>query len=690
MITTDEDLKELEKYTFTKYYNNKSNIEQFSQINSFTNNFILNYHPSNNINSKEFNNNNKEIIKSKKNSINRDVNYNELNINHYQKNSLKRNLNNLNNINNLNIINQYNYKTNHNKNYNNINYINIGNNINKRNSFSKENKYEQRKKYKTPDKNVNYNKFNFIAPYESERKIHLYYNESQNSSNKNLQILNKINYNENIRRKVNNRKIKKALTPDNTSTRNMRNFKNIRKNMYIPICSYNSNIKPINLKKNNTNKIFNNSQLSLGSEKFDNLNSILNNSKLNILGQGDNYYRNIKYNLNNKYNSSNSIINKINYNPKYNINNNKLNYVNKINSLVKKSNENSKYNDSSFNNRFPKDSKLTFLNKNLVRSVCSNKTPSPLKKMKNNYLDNTFYNSNHRKSLKYTRSASCDNYKSYYNKLKTNIFKINNKDLNCNQECSYYHHKQMNKSNKKLNINNSNCNFSNYKILNNKYFDKNSISSNIYNRCGYNNSSIFDNNKNNNSSLNDKNYNMTQPEFTKSYNIGITNNKNKIFNNYNTNKELSYNNNDSSQSYNYKSYIESYNNESIKDNIINNWKNEVNNKISNINKYNYYAKNTNISYGNYNKKNISSNYFTKLSTNNNTYDENSNNSNTSCCKDSKYNKKSDTIEEVHLNFVNILQNTKSMMRNQESMTKDKIIYNNINSSVIIVEERDID
>ena len=50
----------------------------------------------------------------------------------------------------------------------------------------------------------------------------------------------------------------------------------------------------------------------------------------------------------------------------------------------------------------------------------------------------------------------------------------------------------------------------------------------------------------------------------------------------------------------------------------------------------------------------------------------------------------DTIEEVHINFVNILQNTKSMMRNQENLIKDRVIYNNINSSVIIVEERDIE
>jgi len=65
------------------------------------------------------------------------------------------------------------------------------------------------------------------------------------------------------------------------------------------------------------------------------------------------------------------------------------------------------------------------------------------------------------------------------------------------------------------------------------------------------------------------------------------------------------------------------------------------------------------------------------------------NNNTSCCKDSK-NNKMDTIEEVHLNLVNILQSTKNMVRTQENMDKDKIIFNNTNSSVIIVEERDLE
>ena len=84
---------------------------------------------------------------------------------------------------------------------------------------------------------------------------------------------------------------------------------------------------------------------------------------------------------------------------------------------------------------------------------------------------------------------------------------------------------------------------------------------------------------------------------------------------------------------------------------------------------------------------------TKLSTNNNTYDENSNNTNSLYNKEIKNNIKnigSSTIEEVHFNFVNILQNTKNMMEKQENNNKDKVICNDLNSTTIILEEKDID
>ena len=76
------------------------------------------------------------------------------------------------------------------------------------------------------------------------------------------------------------------------------------------------------------------------------------------------------------------------------------------------------------------------------------------------------------------------------------------------------------------------------------------------------------------------------------------------------------------------------------------------------------------------------NFMTKSSTN--TYDEiNSSNSNIS------KNTILDSIEEIHFNFVNVLQNSKNLMK-MENKNGDKIINNDHNSSVILVEERDIE
>ena len=76
------------------------------------------------------------------------------------------------------------------------------------------------------------------------------------------------------------------------------------------------------------------------------------------------------------------------------------------------------------------------------------------------------------------------------------------------------------------------------------------------------------------------------------------------------------------------------------------------------------------------------NYMTKSSTN--TYDEiNSLNSNFS------KNTILDFIEEIHFNFVNVVQSSRNLMK-MENKNGDKIIDNNPNSSVILVEERDIE
>ena len=76
------------------------------------------------------------------------------------------------------------------------------------------------------------------------------------------------------------------------------------------------------------------------------------------------------------------------------------------------------------------------------------------------------------------------------------------------------------------------------------------------------------------------------------------------------------------------------------------------------------------------------NYKTKSSTN--TYDEiNSLNSNIS------KNTILDSIEEIHFNFVNVIQSSRNLIK-IENKKEDKIIENHQNSSVFLVEERDIE
>ena len=107
MNKNDLNISDLEKYTFSKYLDGIHGLENFSQINSFTNNFIVNYNPLNPVhNFNRENNINNNIINNKQKiqSNSKDINYNQLNIIHYNKSPIKNKYNNINNINNINII----------------------------------------------------------------------------------------------------------------------------------------------------------------------------------------------------------------------------------------------------------------------------------------------------------------------------------------------------------------------------------------------------------------------------------------------------------------------------------------------------------------------------------------------------------------------------------------------------------
>ena len=50
----------------------------------------------------------------------------------------------------------------------------------------------------------------------------------------------------------------------------------------------------------------------------------------------------------------------------------------------------------------------------------------------------------------------------------------------------------------------------------------------------------------------------------------------------------------------------------------------------------------------------------------------------------------DSTEVIHFNYANIVQTSRNIMKIQEYIEGERIINNNPNSTVIILEERDID
>ena len=169
----------------------------------------------------------------------------------------------------------------------------------------------------------------------------------------------------------------------------------------------------------------------------------------------------------------------------------------------------------------------------------------------------------------------------------------------------------------------------------------------------------------------------------------------KTYNNNMINNHLISNNN----YYNYNDFSLSQNmyNNKFKVNI-NTIKNNNINKKANDNNLEYSKSNTktfleiaqqklNQKKG-YNQKNYkyvgANNFITKSSTNTND-DINSSNSIIS-----KHNQLLDSIEEIHFNFVNVEQTSRNLMKLMENTEGDIIVNNNPNSTVIIVEERDIE
>ena len=550
------------------------------------------------------------------------------------------------------------------------------------------------------NRDINYNQLNITHYHKSPLKKN--YNNINNINNTNLVSQNEINHNTNYNKinQVNMNRINKNISSKERKF-DRRRFRTPDKNLnYNKFNLINSNFSEnrINLENMKTKDKNNSNIINYNENIIDKYNK---KPKKRSLTQDDSSYRNNRYNQINKniivnnppfkcgsldqnnYNDSNNFSCSMKYDQKCDMNNirkitEKILDSNNIESIDNKDNNYNKYEESCFNTRLPRGAKnpvISKLNKNLIQSVIyNNKTPSPSRKS-NNYLGSAIYNSKNKKYLKYTRSVSSEqDMKKINNKLKQKYFKLKifNKDYSPNN--SFYK-----KSKKNFHVNSS---------INNKY---NKIFRNNNTSCENYNSSFYTNDKSSRHS-NERNYNMTQPDFSKSlYNWNLDNsNKNKLLKIEDTNSIKNLNNNQrnkdlcykylkyDSMSYNYQSYIESYNSMGKENPYVNDC--SKGNKSLKSKKYNF-EKYLNIN-----------NYTTKLSTNNNTYDEFSNNTNSLYNKETKNinNISTSTIEEVHLNFVNILQNTKNMMEKQEKYIVDKVIYNNVNSTTVIFEERDIE
>jgi len=218
-----------------------------------------------------------------------------------------------------------------------------------------------------------------------------------------------------------------------------------------------------------------------------------------------------------------------------------------------------------------------------------------------------------------------------------------NKKLNSSNKLFFKYNNHINQNSKNQNLNNNLISNISYENLNKKYnkTNDNITNSNLLNTNNYNNTFNY--------SHNIGNINLTQiNNKPRKYDSSMNNNNFAIKNGIN---KLDYN----KKIINPSGFLE------MAQQKINN------SKLSNHKNYK-----------------IGNNFITKSSTNTN--DEvNSSNSIIS-----KNNQILDSIEEIHFNFVNVVQSSRNLMKIQENSQIDKIINNNSNSTVIIVEERDID
>ena len=529
------------------------------------------------------------------------------------------------------------------------------------------NKYHYQKKSINNNNNISKNIFS-SSKKNNSNYTNFHNINSKLNQNKKKNTNNEINYIDNNKNKLNIIRI-----PNNNNKNKILKYQNSQ--MQRDCRTPDRNYKKLNLglmsnKRENKNNPFllksnqkkntsfieyhfkNSSKRYLTRSKSKN-NILINDRQKALTPDKANKIRNSKFNKNqinyNKYGESKKI------KPSINLNQNLL-FSKSFN--VK--------NENSFTNKKEKDNNYVYNNYSINYNIYKNKNNICNKRTKLPILTNIS-----RDKDKDKLSRSFYSQKNSNNRMNNSVIQRNESYLFSNLKLKRTE-AELNRLYANFSKNNSRSNStdSNYnkKTVKNKFKQNNNIRK------------ISKNNENNRLIINKSHENINKV-YHKTYNNNIINNHLISQNNYYNDFALSQN---------------MYNNK-LKVNI-NTIKNNNINKKANDNNLEYNKSNTktfleiaqqklNQKKG-FNQKNYkyigTNNFITKSSTNTND-DINSSNSIIS-----KHNQLLDSIEEIHFNFVNVEQSSRNLMKLMENTEGDIIVNNNPNSTVIIVEERDIE
>ena len=513
-------------------------------------------------------------------------------------------------------------------NNNRINLLHISKNQINYNKITK-NKFQnspKRRDCHTPDKNLNNLKYNISLTNKKDMKNNIILLKSNMQRNTSF-----IEYHF-----KNNPK--RFLTRSKSKYNIYNNISDDRKKVLTPDRMKTRNIKlsknPINLNKYGENKKI--------KEPYNNFNLSQNYIYPNF-SNSYNYY-----NLNN---SNNSIKNygKSNY---FFSNNHIMKNIEKSKTpdRYQKNNKYNNYNEKKFNTRLLKPDKLPILTNaskdKLSKSFCSRDN--------SNDRENKYFLGNKNRNI--LTNIKLNKNKKEFNKL--NIQNYYSKAINRTKSTDIMLNQRINSNNKiasKNNISNNSHLKHNSKNRNNNFLINNISYENINNKSNNTHHNLFNNQL---MDTNNTTFNFSQ----KNNNLLFFNKENFI------NNKLKNNENNNSFS---KKKTEKNNNNINTSTFLEIAQQKINYK-NNISK----IKNS--------KYNGTNNFITKSSTNTND-DVNSSNS-----LNSRNNIILDSIEELHFNFVNIELSSRNLMKTQENLEGEKIINNNPNSTVIMVEERDIE